>query len=165
MENSLSGAAAESLHENEFADGDFLWVDRRSKQHTLAEKNRRHWCSTARMKGGEQAARENRILHWLRPKTAIWSVCGPWTAQSMDLEQSIRDWKNLCIMAMATQDDLIDLRGDFTMDGYVEWLLEDGDAEPFPQTATHLEFEGENHIFCDGDILFSDDIVSNGMIE
>ena len=51
------------------------------------------------------------------------------------------------------------------MDGYVEWLLEDGDAEPFPQTATHLEFEGENLIFCDGDILCSDDIVSNGMIE
>lgn len=57
------------------------------------------------------------------------------------------------------------------MDGYVEWLLEDGDAEPFPQTATDLEFEGENHIFCDGDlfcdgdILCSDDIVCNSLIE
>lgn len=48
----------------------------------------------------------------------------------------IRDWKNLCVIAMVTQDDLIDLWGDcgFTMDDYVEWLLQDRDTEPPLQT-------------------------------
>lgn len=36
---------------------------------------------------------------------------------------------------MTTQDDSIDLRGDFefTMEGYVEWILQDRGEEPFLQ--------------------------------
>lgn len=36
------------------------------------------------------------------------------------------------IYAMVTQEDLIDLWGDceFTMNDYVEWLLQDRDTEP-----------------------------------
>lgn len=40
---------------------------------------------------------------------------------------------NVCIMAI--QNDLIDLSGDFPMDDFVEWLLQNKDAEPSLQTA------------------------------
>lgn len=80
---------------------------------------------------------------------------------------------------MAAHNNLIDLSGDFefTMDDYVEWLLQERDADSPLQTATDLECEGENHIscdgnivrdgdlFCDGDILCSGDSVGSNMIE
>ena len=96
---------------------------------------------------------------------------------SMDLEQPIGDWKNLCILA--AHNNLIHLNGDFefTMDDYVEWLQQERDVDSPLQTTTDLECEGENHISCDGnivtdgdlfrdgDILCSGDIVCNSMIE
>ena len=52
-----------------------------------------------------------------------------------DFVWPIRDWKNLCVIAMVAQDDLIDLWVcEFTMDDYVEWLLQDRDTEPSLQT-------------------------------
>ena len=50
--------------------------------------------------------------------------------RSTDLEQPIRDWQNICIIA--TQNDLIDLIGDFEYTMYdllVEELLQESDAE------------------------------------
>ena len=46
--------------------------------------------------------------------------------RSTDLEQPIRDWQNICIIA--TQNDLIDLSGDFEYTMYdllVEELLQE----------------------------------------
>ena len=61
--------------------------------------------------------------------------CGPWAAPSRDLEQPIRDWQNISIMA--TQNDLIDLSGDFEETMYdllVEELLQASDAHSSLQT-------------------------------
>lgn len=48
---------------------------------------------------------------------------------------NLLSYAELCIIAMTTQDDPIDLRGDFefTMEGYVEWILQDRGEEPFLQ--------------------------------
>ena len=72
---------------------------------------------------------------WLQSKTAIWRVCGPWAARFSDLEQPIRDWQNICIIA--TEKDLIDLSGDFEYTMYdllVEELLQGSDADSSLQT-------------------------------
>lgn len=42
-------------------------------------------------------------------------------ARSTDLQQPIRDWQNMYVMA--PQNYFIDLSGRFTMDNFVEWLL------------------------------------------
>lgn len=45
-------------------------------------------------------------------------------ARSTDLQQPVRDWQNMYVMA--PQNNFIDLSGDFTMDNFVEWLLRTG---------------------------------------
>ena len=55
--------------------------------------------------------------------------------RSTDLEQPIRDWQNICIIA--TENDLIDLSGDFEYTMYdllVEELLQGSDADSSLQT-------------------------------
>ena len=97
-----AGAAAESLLENEFADASPMII---SSGSTAAQNNttwRKKIEGTSVAHPGWRAAsrRPERIelcigCGWKQPFEVS-------AAQSMDLEQPIRDWKNLCIMAMAT---------------------------------------------------------------
>ena len=65
----------------------------------------------------------------------------PLVIPARDLEQPIRGWKNLCIITMGSQDDLIDMEGDFkfTICNYLGLLLQDRDAEPSLQTNRHTQ--------------------------
>ena len=93
------------------------------------------WDEGSRTEAASRRQQRTSFSDWLRSKTAIWRVCGPWAARSTDLEQPIRDWQNICIIA--TENDLIDLTGDFEYTMYdllVEQRLQRSDADSSLQT-------------------------------
>ena len=110
-----------------------------------AEKNRRHWPAhlgtwlrqkkvsqdEGQQNGNcEQAATANIIFRLAAVENSHLLCLPSMGRRSTDLEQPIRDWQNICIIA--TQNDLIDLIGDFEYTMYdllVEELLQESDAE------------------------------------
>ena len=78
----------------------------------------------------EQAATANIIFRLAAVENSHLLCLPSMGRRSTDLEQPIRDWQNICIIA--TQNDLIDLSGDFEYTMYdllVEELLQESDAE------------------------------------
>ena len=83
----------------------------------------------------EQTATANIIFRLAAVENSHLACLRPWAARSSDLEQPIRDWQNICIIA--TENDLIDLSGDFEYPMYdllVEELLQGSDADSSLQT-------------------------------
>ena len=101
----------------------------------VAASKKVSWDEGSRTEAASRQQQRTSFSDWLQSKTAIWRVCGPWAARSSDLEQPIRDWQNICIIA--TENDLIDLSGDFEYTMYdllVEELLQGSDADSSLQT-------------------------------
>ena len=93
------------------------------------------WDEGSRTEAASRQQLQTSFSDCLQSKTAIWRVCSPWAARSSDLEQPIKDWQNICIIA--TENDLIDLSGDFEYTMYdllVEELLQGSDADSSLQT-------------------------------
>ena len=93
------------------------------------------WDEGSRTEAASRQQQRTSFSDWLQSKIAIWRVCGPWAARSSNLEQPIKDWQNICIIA--AENDLIDLSGDFEYTMYdllVEELLQGSDADSSLQT-------------------------------
>ena len=101
----------------------------------VAASKKVSWDEGSRTEAASRQQQRTSFSDWLQSKTAIWRVCGPWAARSSNLEQPIKDWQNICIIA--TENDLIDLSGDFEYTMYdllVEELLQGSDADSSLQT-------------------------------
>ena len=87
------------------------WTSVSSTPWNITASKKVSWDEGSRTEAASRQQQRTSFSDWLQSKTAIWRVCGPWAARSSDLEQPIKDWQNICIIA--TENDLIDLSGDF----------------------------------------------------
>ena len=102
------------------------WTSLSSTPWNMTASKKGSWDEGSRTEAASRQQQRTSFSDWLQSKTAIWRVCGPWAARSSDLEQPIRDWQNICIIA--TENDLIDLSGNFEYTMYdllVEELLQE----------------------------------------